>query len=225
MAGGDIVLSVGSGVGSDSEIKLMAGTTELKLDNTNGVVIANTLTVDSLVETSDGRLKRQVKQLSNALEQLKKIRGVEFYWNTDIDVAKNFSRSKQIGFIAQEVQVAVSDVVLPILNNSYLGVKYTSLIPVIVEAMREVDANQYSENQKILNRLKELTQQISMLKLRNEELGSAAISSLSSQLEYRIDEIHQYYSSMSLHAFFIVMIFSVVIHLLIGIRVGVRCFK
>ena len=83
--------------------------------------------------SSDINLKTDLKKMENALEVCEKINGYMFTWNTDD--AKN--GETDLGVIAQEV---IEE--LPFLvkenGNGHLSVKYQSLIPLLLEAIKEL---------------------------------------------------------------------------------------
>jgi len=94
---------------------------------------------DSLVVTSDRRLKSDLEPLKDNLDQISKLRGVYFNWREDSVYANETQR--QIGVIAQDIQEVYPEATTSILDDEYLGVDYTQLIPVLVEAIRELSDN------------------------------------------------------------------------------------
>ncbi len=113
---------------------------------------------------SDGRLKKNIKSMTNSLQTIKLLRGVSYDLKTDkddallaslqtvrtIDVksAKDLEKSKkeaqdrirestnQIGFIAQEIQTVLPQLVKTN-SEGMLSVNYVSVIPLLVEGMKE----------------------------------------------------------------------------------------
>lgn len=94
---------------------------------------------------SDQRLKENVTDLSNALNTIKSLRGVNFTWIDNPDAGN------QIGFIAQEVEQHVPEVVINdaeeesvmpdgSIQTHYKHVEYGKLVPVLVEAIKEQQA-------------------------------------------------------------------------------------
>ena len=83
--------------------------------------------------SSDIKLKADLRKMDNALEVVKKINGYMFKWNTDDDK----DGKEDLGVIAQEVEKE-----LPFLvstnGNGNLAVKYQSLIPLLIEAVKEL---------------------------------------------------------------------------------------
>lgn len=86
------------------------------------------LTSTDYNSSSDKRLKKEIKTVDNALDKVIKLRGVAFTWKE--------SDQKAIGLIAQEVQKVLPDVVNAD-ETGYLGVRYTNIIGVLVEAIKE----------------------------------------------------------------------------------------
>lgn len=86
--------------------------------------------------TSDMRFKKDIEALDDCSQKLSQLSGVTYTYRTDEFQDWSFSREKQIGFLAQDVQK-----IFPELVNSdadgYLNVNYVGLIPVIVETLKE----------------------------------------------------------------------------------------
>jgi hypothetical protein len=120
----------------------------------------------SFSETSDKRLKENIKKIDNSLSTLKKLRGVTYTLKPDykkstslkdsnIDSTDNSSsidtalyNRTQIGFIAQELQQVYPNLVYED-KEGILSVNYIGLIPVIVEALKVQDSLIYAQSLKI----------------------------------------------------------------------------
>ena len=83
--------------------------------------------------SSDINLKTDLQQMENALEVVRKINGYMFKWKTDDE--KN--GKQDLGVIAQEVQKELPFLVTTN-GNGNLAVKYQSLIPLLIEAIKEL---------------------------------------------------------------------------------------
>ena len=83
--------------------------------------------------SSDKKLKSDLQQMDNALEVVRKINGYMFKWKTDDE--KN--GKQDLGVIAQEVQKELPFLVTKN-GNGNLAVKYQSLIPLLIEAIKEL---------------------------------------------------------------------------------------
>jgi hypothetical protein len=80
----------------------------------------------TLVQFSDERLKRDIEPISGALSTLCMLKGVHY----------TMDGRKQLGFIAQDVQRILPDAVYEI--EGTLAVDYTRVIPLLVEAVKEL---------------------------------------------------------------------------------------
>ena len=88
--------------------------------------------------TSDARLKDISGRIQNSLAILQGAQGVRYQWN---ELAKSIGLeddSSHIGVIAQEIQKVLPEVVHDI--DGYLRVSYDRLVPVLIEAIKELDA-------------------------------------------------------------------------------------
>jgi len=83
--------------------------------------------------SSDERLKDNKKNINNALEKVESLNGVEFDWNDKQDVYEGHD----IGVIAQEVEKIAPELVST-RDNGYKAVKYEKLVPLLIEAIKEL---------------------------------------------------------------------------------------
>ena len=88
------------------------------------------------INLSDRRYKKNVHTLSHALDKVLQLRGVNFQWKKDEYPDLNLNDRKQIGFIAQEVQQVLPEVVYQSDKVGY-SVAYGQVVPVLVEAIKE----------------------------------------------------------------------------------------
>jgi hypothetical protein len=91
----------------------------------NGSIIA-----DKFRGRSDASLKSDVKEVSEALDTIKRIVGVSYKLRED--------PNESYGFIAQDVQKILPNIVQPV--GEYLSISYLELLPFIVESIKELDA-------------------------------------------------------------------------------------
>jgi hypothetical protein len=99
----------------------------------NGDIIAN-----SIAGSSDIRYKTNIRPVENALDKVKSLRGVYFNWNQKAFPTKEFSDKTELGFIAQEVEKVLPEVVMK--DNTaeeYRSVKYDKVVALLVEAIKE----------------------------------------------------------------------------------------
>lgn len=86
--------------------------------------------------TSDKRFKTNIETLDDALITVKHLRGVSFSWRRDEFPNRNFEAGVQTGVIAQEVQDVLPGSIRE-RADGYLAVEYNTLIPVLIEAIKE----------------------------------------------------------------------------------------
>jgi hypothetical protein len=114
--------------GSDNVHDL--GTSSLKWDDIYAT--------NSVIQTSDLRLKDNIKLTDLGLDFINSLNPVSFNW-------KHKNDTVHYGFIAQEIETLLSDKLFggfvdedPNNNNSYKGLRYTELIAPIVRAIQEL---------------------------------------------------------------------------------------
>jgi hypothetical protein len=104
---------------------------------TGGVGISGALNVQGDITafaTSDERLKDNKTTIANALEKINNISGIAFDWNE-----KSEKTGSDYGVIAQEIEKILPNAVVT-RDNGYKAVKYDSLIPLLIEAIKELNA-------------------------------------------------------------------------------------
>jgi hypothetical protein len=99
----------------------------------SGDIIAN-----SIAGSSDLRFKKNIRPVVNALDKVKALRGVYFNWDQQNFPDKNFGEQDELGFIAQEVEKVVPEIVThDKTKEAYRSVKYDKLVALLVEAIKE----------------------------------------------------------------------------------------
>ena len=87
------------------------------------------------VNNSDVRAKRDISALAYGLAEVRQLKPVAFHWN-EID-----SPHKTLGLIAQDLRGVLDEAVFvddPSRADSRLGIAYNSLIPVLINAIKEL---------------------------------------------------------------------------------------
>jgi hypothetical protein len=83
---------------------------------------------------SDKRLKNNIINISDAVTKVRKLNGVTWKWNDDVnEVTKT---APTTGLIAQEVQEVLPEVVNE-REDGYLGIDYSKMVGLLVEAIKE----------------------------------------------------------------------------------------
>jgi hypothetical protein len=107
----------------DSNNNIGIGTT---VANTKLQVAGNVTAID-YNSTSDIRMKKNVKQIENALQVANLLRGVSFEWKEN--------SSPSMGIIAQELEEILPELVS---GDSTKVVNYNGIIAVLIEAIKEL---------------------------------------------------------------------------------------
>jgi hypothetical protein len=95
--------------------------------------------------SSDARLKSDIKPIESALDKLSAIRGVTFYWKDP-----KRSRAEQVGVLAQDVEKVFPQSVVTDERTGYKSVDNASLVSPLIEAVKELKAQNESEQQEIV---------------------------------------------------------------------------
>ena len=87
---------------------------------------------------SDDRLKTKLGNIENALDKLMSLNG--FYYQANETAQQlGYKVKKEIGVSAQEVQKILPEIVVPApINENYLTVYYDRLLPLVIEAIKEL---------------------------------------------------------------------------------------
>jgi hypothetical protein len=97
--------------------------------------------------TSDIRLKENINPISDPLNKIKQISGVTYEW---IDKVAGGDRPRY-GFIAQQVESVDSLLIFTGKTNGYKGIHTDCIIPIIVEAIKELSSGNTSVNNVSIN--------------------------------------------------------------------------
>lgn len=117
---------------STGQVGIGTTTPSMRLDVNGGV--QGTLAYSS---NSDGRYKKNVKRLPNALATIKNLTGISFDWRHDEFPKKDFGSGSQVGFIAQHVERIIPEIVTTD-SKGYKGVQYSQLTAHLTEAVKEL---------------------------------------------------------------------------------------
>jgi N-acetylneuraminic acid mutarotase len=90
----------------------------------------NAILAGVLTQNSDARLKKNVEPIAEAGALLAQLHGYRYQWKDE-----NADAEKQLGLLAQEVQKVLPELVKEG-ENGKLGVNYSGLIPVLLEALK-----------------------------------------------------------------------------------------
>ena len=96
---------------------------------------------------SDLKWKKNVETVPNALDKVLQLRGVNFEWKQEEYAEMNFNSGKQLGVIAQEVRPIVPEIVAQ--NEEGYTVDYSRLTALLIEAVKELKAENNSLNERL----------------------------------------------------------------------------
>lgn len=120
-------------------------------------------------ETSDARLKKNVNDIDNALDNVLAMRGVTYQWRKDEYPEMKFEEGTEYGVIAQELEKILPDLV-DTDKEGWKSVEYSHMVPLLIEAIKEQQAIIDSQQETIGNQetritsLEESTKEMEALK-------------------------------------------------------------
>jgi hypothetical protein len=100
-------------------------------------------------DMSDTRFKTNITVLTNVLENLERIRGVSFEWNELSESLGCTPGRRGIGVIAQDVEAVFPELVTRGGDEEYRAIDYGRLTAVLVEAVKELKAENLVLKQRI----------------------------------------------------------------------------
>jgi hypothetical protein len=135
----------------------VAAANTIQLGNASVVTIGGQV---NWTGASDSRIKKNIVNSTYGLATVLKLRPVE-YNLTSNDL-------KQVGFIAQEVQKLVPEVVTgkegDLSKGEILGITYSNLVPVLTKAIQEQQKQIEEQNSKIASQQKQIEELIKLVK-------------------------------------------------------------
>ena len=128
---GDTIMFGSNGTMAIGKSAPLTGTTNgIRLD-VNGDILA--MQVHS---SSDKRFKKNIEKVTGALDKVKAMEGVTYDFRLDEFKNRNFPTTKQLGFIAQNVEAVVPEVVRTNADG-YKAVDYSKITALLNEAIKE----------------------------------------------------------------------------------------
>ena len=136
IAGGTSTIVLGDNITGFTNNTVYVGSLNIK--NVGSSAFVNDLRIDGsgylTTNTSDERLKENIKDISNALDIIKNLRGVSYEWK-DKKAGGNKTR---LGFIAQEVERVEPILVFTNSVDGYKGLNSDGILPLLVESVKEL---------------------------------------------------------------------------------------
>jgi hypothetical protein len=110
---------------------------------------SNILYATDFIASSDERQKDIIEPITGALDKVCAIDGFIYKWNDK--AASKDKESRQVGISAQAVQKVLPEAVFE-KDDGYLGVAYDKLVPLLIEAVKELK----SDNEELRASIEEL---------------------------------------------------------------------
>jgi hypothetical protein len=85
------------------------------------------------IQTSDARLKKNIHDLPYGLHEVMKLRPVGYNWIDPLN------KGNKIGLLAQEVKKIIPEVVIGDETKEKLGMNYAEMVPVLINAIKELN--------------------------------------------------------------------------------------
>ena len=127
----------------DLKISSIVGSLVAIQTNTTITGILNVTDDITAFYTSDERLKDNINLIDNSLEKVISISGNTFDWND-----KSNKSGNDVGLIAQEIEKVLPEAVTT-RDNGYLAVDYHKVVPLLVEAIKELSGKVDALEQKL----------------------------------------------------------------------------
>jgi hypothetical protein len=139
----DVVLSAKNSIFENN------GTERMRISSAGGLSVGTTsdpgagaiyATGNITAFFSDDRLKTKLGGIQDALAKVKTLSG--FYYEPNQTAQDlGYEVIREVGVSAQQVQAVMPEVVVPApIDDKYLTVRYEKLIPLLIEAIKELDA-------------------------------------------------------------------------------------
>ena len=130
-------------------MKLKVAVANPRISGTGGKVVFydsessqyNYIEVKGVYQSSDARLKTNITPLNSGLGTILGLKPVSYNWKSETSQLRSAEAvpSKAFGFLAQEVAEVMPEIVTLSSTGDSL-VDYTAVIPVLVQAVKELDA-------------------------------------------------------------------------------------
>jgi len=134
----------------DAKLEVLNNTNSTSKDSGALILTAGGLGVEGNIHaggdlvafsSSDINLKKDISPIENALDMINSISGNTFTWNVGMtDLAPYENGTKDTGILAQEVEALGLPGVTKTRGDGVKAVRYDRLIPVLIEAVKELTA-------------------------------------------------------------------------------------
>jgi hypothetical protein len=136
-------------------------------------VAGNVAVTGTVTNPSDARYKTNISEFGSVLDKLGKIRSVSYDWNSEKFPEMKLDSSRQIGFIAQEVEPLFPELVKTN-TDGYKSLDYSKMTVVLLQAVKEQQKQielSSKENQQLRSDINLLREEVEKLKVLASEKG------------------------------------------------------
>ena len=149
-SGKDVVFFTGGLNNSNEKMRITTSAVQPGTDNSVSMGTSSkrwsvVYAANGTIQTSDFRLKKNILPLSYGLNEVMKLQPVSYDWKDD--------SGHKIGLIAQDVKKVIPEVVVGDESKENLGMNYAELVPVLVNAVKELK-NELQDAKKEIEQLK-----------------------------------------------------------------------
>lgn len=139
----------------------------------NSTIGHNSLHAHRYYQVSDIKLKSNIMSITDGLNKVMRLKGVQYNFKND-----STDMNKNIGFIAQELEEVVPEAISE--SHGYKMIDYNTIIPLLVEAIKEQQSIIEDLNEKINSINEESSSNlksamINSTKSENENIGQAVL--------------------------------------------------
>jgi hypothetical protein len=142
MDGNDLHFVGGTAVGDttiihdDGTISIGRSTVRQNADNMVKLDVEGDIYARQVHSSSDRRFKKNIKNVDSALDKVMHINGVTYNFRTEEFADRHFSSREQLGFIAQNLEEVIPQVVTTA-DDGYKAVDYAKITALLNEAIKE----------------------------------------------------------------------------------------
>lgn len=104
--------------------------------HTGNLTVVGTMIASACTCPSDLRYKKNITPYTSALDKVLSLEGVYYDWKQDEFPEKGFTDAKQVGFIAQDMEQVIPELVMTD-TEGYKSVNYAAMTVVLLEAIKE----------------------------------------------------------------------------------------
>lgn len=154
-SGKDLVFFTGGAATGNERMRITSSAVKPGADNSytlgaNGARWSAVWSANGTIQTSDARLKTNILGLNYGLSEVMSLSPVRYNWKSEPGA------NGKIGLIAQEVKKLIPEVVIGDETKETLGMNYSELVPVLINAIKELKG-QVDDLKKEIRELKKTT--------------------------------------------------------------------